>query len=136
MKPLYYFAFAFLFLSCNPKNKLLDNTVLHDLSGTISYRERIALPAGTVIDVKLQDVSRADAPATVLAEQQIVTRGEQVPIPFRLEYNPVDLQPGHRYTVGVRIEIDGQLRWITQRMHPVIHNGPTEGVEIWVEAVR
>lgn len=136
MKPLCYLAFAFLFLACSPKNKSLDMTVLNNLSGTINYRERIALPAGAVIDVKLQDVSRADAPATVLAEQQIVTRSEQVPIPFKLEYNPADIQPGHRYTVGVRIEIDGKLRWITQTMHPVIHNGPTEGVEVWVGPVR
>lgn len=111
-------------------------TVLNDLSGTINYRARIALPAGAVIDVKLQDVSLADAPAKILAEQQIVTQGEQVPIPFRLAYNPADIQPGNRYSVGVRIEIDGKLRWITQTMHPVINNGPVETVEVWVEPVQ
>ncbi len=136
MKPLLSFAFVFLFIACSPKNKSLDMAVLNDLSGTINYRARIALPPGAVIDVKLQDVSRADAPATVLAEQQIVTQGEQVPIPFRLEYNPADIQPGHRYSVGVRIEIDGKLRWITQTMHPVINDGPAEAVEVWVEQVQ
>src|SRR3546814_2409079 len=39
--------------------------------GSLTYRERIALPPGSVAEVTLQDVSRADAPSTILARQTI-----------------------------------------------------------------
>jgi hypothetical protein len=39
------------------------------MTGTVSYREHIALPPGATVMVRLQGVSRADAPAEVLAEQ-------------------------------------------------------------------
>lgn len=42
------------------------------VTGTVTYRERIALPPGATVTVRLQDVSRADAPAEVLAEEMIV----------------------------------------------------------------
>src|SRR5690606_28033950 len=52
------------------------------LTGTVTYLQRVALPPGSVIEVRLQDVSRADAAAEVIASQTITTAGENVPIPF------------------------------------------------------
>ncbi len=70
------------------------------LTGTVTYRARVALPAGAVIEVRLLDVSRADptslragAPADTLARAEIVTRGEQVPVAFSLSYDP-ERDPG------------------------------------------
>src|SRR3546814_13421730 len=45
--------------------------------GSLTYRERIALPPGSVAEVTLQDVSRADAPSTILARQTIPLEGRQ-----------------------------------------------------------
>ena len=39
--------------------------------GTAMYRERIALPPGAVLEVSLQDVSLADAPARELGSVRI-----------------------------------------------------------------
>ena len=55
-----------------------DNVV----SGTVTYRQRIALPATAALTVKLVDVSRADASATTIVEQRIDTAGKQVPFSF------------------------------------------------------
>src|SRR3546814_14991803 len=52
--------------------------------GSLTYRERIALPPGSVAEVTLQDVSRADAPSTILARHTIPLVGRQVPVPFHL----------------------------------------------------
>lgn len=35
------------------------------ISGTVSYRERIALPENAVVTVTLEDISLADAPSTL-----------------------------------------------------------------------
>ena len=41
------------------------------LTGQLSYRERIALLPGSTAIVRLEDVSRADAPSTVIASETI-----------------------------------------------------------------
>ncbi len=105
------------------------------LTGTVTYLQRIALREGAVVTVQLVDVSLADAPATVLAKQTITTTS-QVPIPFTLDYNSADIQANHRYAVQARIEVDGQLEWITTTNHAVLTNGaPTDTIEVIVEQV-
>jgi uncharacterized lipoprotein YbaY len=106
------------------------------LSGTVSYMQRIALPPNAVVEVTLQDVSRADAPATVIARQTIQANGQQVPIPFALEYDPSAINPAMRYAVSARITEDGKLTWISTTMNPVLTRGaPDNDVEIIVEQV-
>jgi len=46
------------------------------VTGTVTYRERIALPPTAVITGQLVDVSRADAPAVVIGEQVIHSSGQ------------------------------------------------------------
>jgi putative lipoprotein len=94
------------------------------LAGTVTYRERMALPPDATIDVRLEDVSRADAPATVLAEQRIAAEGRQVPIPFELRYPPERIEPNRAY--GVRAEIrapGGELMFTTATHHGVLQGG-------------
>lgn len=105
------------------------------VTGTVSYLQRIALPPGAIVEAKLVDVSRADAPAIVLSEQTIVTQGEQVPIPFTLPYDPADIDPRYRYAVQARITIDGELAWISTTSYPVITQGNSTKVEVIVEPV-
>jgi putative lipoprotein len=104
------------------------------IAGTVTYRQRIALPEGAVIRVRLEDVSRADAPAVVLAESEIVTTGEQVPIPFLLGGDAV-LDPRGRHALRASIEVGGELRFATATHHPVEADGPTEGIELLVQQV-
>ncbi|NBF10283.1 YbaY family lipoprotein [Pseudomonas sp. Fl4BN1] len=87
------------------------------LDGEVFYLQRIALPPAATLSVSLQDVSLADAPAVVLAEQSGPVKG-QVPLPFHLSYDPAQVKPGHRYSVSARIEVNGQLMFITTE-----HNG-------------
>lgn len=106
------------------------------VTGTVTKLDRMALPPGAVITIRLQDVSRADAPAIVLDEQVITTAGEQMPIPFALSYDPAAIDERFTYQVHVRVELGGQLMYITKTSHNVITRGaPTEGVEVLVERV-
>ena len=61
------------------------------LTGTVTYRERIALPPNARVEVRLEDVWQADAPADEIASQTIAANGKQVPIPFELRYLPKDI---------------------------------------------
>jgi putative lipoprotein len=103
----------------------------------VTYRSRDALPAGALIDVRLLDVTRADIAGVILARTEVVTSGEQVPVPFTLRYPPDAIQPGRRYAVQATIAVDGRVRWQTGPVHPVFAgDAATTSVAVVVEPVR
>ncbi len=104
------------------------------LEGTATYRERIALPPGAVFEASIQDVAIADAPATLLARTTFEPQG-QVPIRFRIEYDPGKLDPRARYSLSARITVDGKLRWITDRHYPAFVDGKPQGDTLILRAV-
>jgi putative lipoprotein len=57
------------------------------ITGTASYRERIALPPNAVFEAILKEASRADAPAVEIARTRIESPG-QPPIAFSIAYDP------------------------------------------------
>lgn len=88
------------------------------LEGEVYYLQRSALPPGATLSVSLQDVSRADAPATTLARYDSAV-STQVPLPFHLQYDPAQVTPGHSYAVSARIEAAGRLLFISTERHSV-----------------
>ena len=105
-----------------------------EVTGTVTYMVRSALPDDAVLTVQIQDTSRADAPAVVMGESWYVTGGAQVPLPFAVAYNPEFIQENLTYTLSVRIT-DGEdnLLFINDTSIPVITNGnPTTDVEVVV----
>jgi putative lipoprotein len=104
------------------------------VTGTVTYRQRIALPPDAVVTVSIEDVSLADAPAEVIGKQVIETKGSQVPIPFDVPYDPGKIEANHTYSLRARIE-DGnaKLLFINDTSVPVItRENPTEDVEVIV----
>ncbi|MBX3581550.1 MAG: YbaY family lipoprotein [Rhizobiaceae bacterium] len=89
-----------------------------EIVGEVSYRERIALPPNAVLSVKLTDVSLADAPAAVIAEQKVEPAG-QVPIKFALKFDPAIIQPKMSYAVQARITVDDKLWFINDERYSV-----------------
>ena len=88
------------------------------IRGTATYRERMALPPGAVLEVALEDIARADAPAPRLAEARIPVE-RQVPIPFVLAFDPARLDPRGRYALRATLGHDGRVLFRTDTVHPV-----------------
>ncbi|MDG9881794.1 YbaY family lipoprotein [Pseudomonas sp. GD04058] len=106
------------------------------LDGEVFYLQRSALPPTATLNVALQDISLADAPAITLARQSGPIQG-QVPLPFHLSYDPAQVKPGHRYAVSARIEVDGKLLFINTRQHSVMLDGSDpQPLKIKVDPVR
>lgn len=124
-----------LYQSCsttvNPGSTSNTSTV----TGTVSYLQRIALPPNAIVQVQLQDVSRADAPAVTIAEQKIPLNGRQVPIPFSLTYDPTTIRPTNTYAIRAQILIDGQLRWTSTSAYRVITQGNPTSVDVRVNQI-
>ncbi len=105
------------------------------LSGTVAYRERIALPPDAQVKVTLADVGRADAPAIVIAQSEFPSEGRQVPIPFSLTFDPARIAPRGTYAVSARItDASGTLLWITDTRVPL--PAPGETVDLRLVSAR
>lgn len=103
------------------------------LEGSVTYRERIALPPGATVEIELADVSLADAPARTLARTSVTPAG-QVPVAWRLEYDPAQIVAGHSYALRARILHDGRLLFTTTQRYAVFGNGP-DATDIVVQRV-
>lgn len=106
-----------------------------EVTGTVTYRQRIAIPATAVITVRLVDVSRADAAASVLGEQTIHAAGRQVPFSFAIPVRGMEMDARKTYALQARIENDGALLFISDRHYPVITRGAGTRVDMVLQAV-
>lgn len=104
---------------------------------TATYRERILLPPGHVLTVRVEDVSRADAPAEVLAEHREPLEGRAPPYQATLGFPRSQIDPRHAYAVRAEIrDAAGALRFTTDTRHAVLTNGAPASAEIVMVGVR
>ena len=78
------------------------------IRGAASYAEALELRPGTVLEVELLDVSKADAPAERRGSVSVPVR-RLGPIPFVLSYDPAAIEAANRYSVAARLVQDGQV---------------------------
>ncbi len=119
-----------------PKSAEVPTMTIMTVTGTVAYRLRIALPPDAEVHVRLEDVSRADEPAIVVAEKRIASEGQQVPIAFTLPYDASRIIASHTYVVRATISSGGRLLFTTTQAYPVLTNGAGHDVQILVEQVQ
>ncbi|HZF16380.1 MAG TPA: META domain-containing protein [Steroidobacteraceae bacterium] len=105
------------------------------LSGTATYRERIALTPDAAFEATLEDVSRMDIAAPVLGRTRIASPG-QPPIHFTITYNPAQLSTAGRYAVRARIVRGDDVLFVATTVDPVPGPGLTAPVEILMRSAR
>lgn len=108
----------------------LEQPASGTVSGTVSYLQRMALPANAVIQVQLLDVSLEDAAAKVMAEEKINLGQRQVPVPFTLSFDEAKIDDKHSYSVSAKITVDGELRFLTDKTYPVLTRGNPSRVDL------
>ena len=106
------------------------------VTGSVTYRERIALPPDAIIDVQLADVSVADVAAQTVAESLINAEGRQVPVPFTLTYDPAQIVPAHHYSVRATIRAgNGMMMFSSTQAYPVLTHGAPSKVNLVLHMV-
>jgi uncharacterized lipoprotein YbaY/heat shock protein HslJ len=110
-----------------------EDAVGASINGVASYREQMALPPGAVFEATIEDVSRADAPSTVIGKT--VIDNPMPPIHFTIPFDPADIAPERRYAVRARILVNGHLRFTSDRIHPVLTGGAGRSVDIPLKSV-
>jgi putative lipoprotein len=99
------------------------------ITGTALYRERMALPADAVLEVVLEDISRADA----MAEELGVVRLEGLsspPFEFQILFDPSRIREDRVYSVRARITSGEKLLFTTDQIYPVLTRGGGNEVEM------
>jgi putative lipoprotein len=104
------------------------------VTGSVTYRERMALPPGYVLRVELRDISRQDAASEEIASVEMRPR-RQVPIRYALRYDPGRIDPAYMYSVSARILIDGRLAFISTRINSVLTRGASSKADILLQPV-
>ena len=103
----------------------------HVVTGTASYRERIALPPGAVFEAVLEDVTIANAPAHVLGRTTIADPGNP-PFEFEVDFDTADIDEDRTYAVRAQVAVGRKLIFVSDTMNPVLTNGATNDVHIWM----
>jgi putative lipoprotein len=103
------------------------------ITGTVTYRERIALPPDASVQVRLDDASRPEMPPKLVAETTVPTAGKQVPIPFELPYRAADIVGSRRYVVRAKIVAGGKTLFSSKTPYPVITRGAPTKLEVLVQ---
>jgi putative lipoprotein len=109
-----------------PATQTVDNLMV---TGTVSYRERIALPPDAVVLVQLRDVSLMDVAAKLISEQ-IIKPEHSVPIPFSLPYAPQDIDERMTYSVFATIRSGDRLLFVSDRSYQVLTRGHSDYIDL------
>lgn len=113
-----------------PSSPAAGGTAQLRVTGTVTYRERIALDPAADIVVQLFDVSLMDAPSKVLAEQRIKANGKQVPFAYELKVDAARIDPRMRYAVSARITRGDQLLFINDTQYSVLTQGGATSADL------
>ncbi|OWU82387.1 META domain-containing protein [Phaeobacter sp. 22II1-1F12B] len=116
LKKALIWLFGALFIALAPPTSAEPDMIT--VSGSLAYRERIALPPDAVACVTLIDASRMDVAATQLAMLEIPAG--QVPVPFAFSLRRETLGTDRMLALRGTIHApDGALIWTTTETIPV-----------------
>ena len=117
-----------------PPDALTGMTVVTIEAG---YRERILLTPGHALTVRIEDVSLADAPATVLAEITEPLDGRGPPYTVTLDVPRSQIDPRHTYAARASIhDAEGKLVFVTTERHAVLTRDAPADARITMQGVR
>lgn len=105
---------------------------LAKVTGTIAYRNRIFLPQDAIAMVELREGNTGPSTGITLGAQRI-DEIRQIPIPFEIEYDPLDINPRRTYVISATISAAGRPLYTTVDQYAVITNGKGQQVAVSVE---
>ncbi|MEJ6004334.1 YbaY family lipoprotein [Paucibacter sp. AS339] len=88
-------------------------------SGRVLLPAGAVLPSQSVLTVRVEDVSLADAPARLMGEFKRDLSGTDPNLDFKITVARRDIDLRHRYSLRATIHEGGQLRFTSTQFHPV-----------------
>jgi uncharacterized lipoprotein YbaY len=105
------------------------------LSGTIRVQPNAPMRRGSILTVRLLDVTDRRVPARAIALRTYQDLGP-FPLPFDLEYDPNRVQAGRKYVLDAEITVNGFAAWRSAERYPVFESGRQGRVDMVLRPVR
>jgi putative lipoprotein len=105
------------------------------VTGTVTYRERVALPPDAITEVWAIDATIADAKAPPVASVTVPSQGAQVPLTFSMPYDPGRIDKSHLYTIRASIASKGEVLFSSDIARAVITQGNPTRVDLVLSRV-
>ena len=103
------------------------------ITGTITYFQRISMPPGAVVEVKLVEIRKGSNKTVV---EKMISNPGQVPVSFTLAYDSKETAPDRKYAVQARILVDGKPWYVTQTVNHQIHGGRIVHADVILQPAR
>lgn len=136
MNRIYLFAIFGIFLAaCGDPPPAVEepSSTVQTITGTVEFAERIGLTPESRLEVRLLDVSLADAAAVEIASRVIEKPG-QSPLAFTIEFDRNLIDERNTYSIGAKVFDRDRLIMISDSVNPVLTRGA--GTEVTIRAVR
>ncbi len=104
------------------------------VSGEVRFHREVDLPDGATVTVTLLDTSLADASAVELGAV-VIEDAESLPVAFSIEYDAAEVDSRAEITLQARVEVDGELLYINDTVHPVLTGGHPRSSDVQVISV-
>lgn len=102
--------------------------------GTVTYRERVPLPARAAVVVRLL-ASTDHEPSPLLLAERVITAPRSLPVRFELSVPAADVEPEDRISVWAAITSGDQLLWRSDAPLPALTGGAPDIVHVVLRRV-
>ena len=108
---------------------------LRTVTGSVSSDEHVEVPAGAILVVELQDVTKPHGTRPMIAKSESKIGDRQLPIAFALSFDPAKIDPTHSYAVAASILLEGQLLFANDTLYPVLTQGYPAKKDVTLKSV-
>ncbi len=111
-----------------------DAAATMEVEGTVTYFQRIAIPQGAMLTIKIIDVTTTDRANAVIAQKTFPIT-HQVPIAFTVKYDPNKIDSPHKYLLDAVVKLNGRPIWHNANSNPVLTNGNPSEMQVMLAPV-
>lgn len=106
------------------------------VEGSVAFASASTMPPHALLSVRVEDVSRADAPAQSIGEFKQPLGAQRSPIPFLIKVPAQLIDARHSYSVRATLNWNGKLQFTSTRHNLVLTRGAGNTVEVQMEAIK
>lgn len=107
---------------------------MQNIQGTLGLDPR-QLPKNAIVQVELREIVRPEAPPVTVASTRVADVSKY-PIPFKIEYDPLQVDSRRSYVVTANVTNNGQLLFETRQTYPVLAPGQPKQVALALDRVQ
>jgi putative lipoprotein len=106
------------------------------VTGVLAFKNKVSFLPGTMIEVEIREVSDTRPTATPLGKV-VIRRMPEAPVPFKVIYNPADVDKGKSYVLHARVFSNRHAMYTSGTGVPVITGkNPVRDIRVTMEPVK